>query len=42
MVTGHRDWNMLRRYTQLRAEDFHRKPGGVNVVPLHGERSARV
>lgn len=24
MVTGHRDWNMLRRYTQLRAEDFHR------------------
>jgi integrase len=26
LVTGHRDWNMLRRYTQLRAEDFHRPP----------------
>jgi integrase len=24
LVTGHKDWNMLRRYTQLRAEDFHR------------------
>jgi integrase len=23
-VTGHKDWNMLRRYTQLRAEDLHR------------------
>ena len=36
LVTGHRDWNMLRRYTQLRAEDFH-KP--ANVVPLHGTRA---
>jgi integrase len=26
LVTGHRDWNMLRRYTQLRAEDFHQPP----------------
>jgi len=25
LVTGHKDWNMLRRYTQLRAEDFHRR-----------------
>jgi integrase len=25
LVTGHKDWNMLRRYTQLRAEDFHRQ-----------------
>jgi integrase len=43
MVTDHRDWNMLRRYTQLRAEDFHRKPGdgGANVVPFHVERSVR-
>src|SRR5262249_58556135 len=24
LVTGHKDWNMLRRYTQLRAEDFHK------------------
>jgi integrase len=26
LVSGHRDWNMLRRYTQLRAEDLHREP----------------
>lgn len=24
LVSGHRDWNMLRRYTQLKAEDLHR------------------
>jgi integrase len=23
LVTGHKDWNMLRRYTQLRAENLH-------------------
>ena len=23
LVTGHRDWSMLRRYVQLRAEDLH-------------------
>jgi integrase len=38
LVTGHRDWNMLRRYTQLRAEDFAPKapePGASqNVVPF--------
>lgn len=26
LVTGHRDWNMLRRYTQLKAADLHRSP----------------
>jgi integrase len=26
LVTGHKDWNMLRRYTQLRAESLHRTP----------------
>jgi integrase len=37
LVSGHRDWNVLRRYTQLRAEDLHRDlPGGDGkVVPLH-------
>jgi integrase len=44
LVTGHRDWNMLRRYTQLRAEDFNRAasvPGSAhNVVPLKGQRMA--
>ncbi|MEM1176045.1 MAG: site-specific integrase [Pseudomonadota bacterium] len=24
LVTGHKDWKMLQRYTQLRAEDLHR------------------
>lgn len=24
LVTGHKDWKQLRRYTQLRAEDLHR------------------
>jgi integrase len=42
LVTGHRDWNMLRRYTQLRAEDFHRPPpdsdAADKIVPLHGQR----
>jgi integrase len=41
LVTGHRDWNMLRRYTQLKAEDFHRKPsksGAENVVPFRADK----
>jgi integrase len=48
LVTGHRDWNMLRRYTQLRAEDLHRAqqfggPAGApdgnrKVVPLRTSR----
>lgn len=25
LVTGHKDWNMLRRYTHLRAKDLHAK-----------------
>jgi integrase len=32
LVTGHKDWNMLRRYTQLRAEDFH-KPETAASTP---------
>jgi integrase len=42
LVTGHRDWNMLRRYTQLRAEDFHRPPTPDNekIVPFTPERAA--
>jgi integrase len=30
LVTGHRSWNMLRRYTHLRAEDLHRSEAGPN------------
>jgi integrase len=26
LVSGHRDWAMLRRYTHVRAEDLHRPP----------------
>jgi integrase len=45
LMTGHRDWNMLRRYTQLRAENLHRfesttSPSAENVVPLRGQRMA--
>jgi hypothetical protein len=24
LVSGHRDWKMLRRYTQVKAKDLHR------------------
>jgi integrase len=45
LVTGHRDWNMLRRYTQLRAEDFHQPPhAGTDVgakTRSHSKRVAR-
>jgi integrase len=41
LVTGHKDWNMLRRYTQLRAEDFHRPaPPAEKIVPFPPERAA--
>lgn len=26
LVSGHRDWNMLRRYTHLKPESLHREP----------------
>lgn len=28
LVSGHKSWNNLRRYAQLRPEDLHRAPGG--------------
>ncbi len=42
LVSGHRDWSMLRRYVQLRGEDLHdvldglmeRSSGYANVVEL--------
>ena len=33
LVSGHRDWNMLRRYTKLRPESLHRDLP-ANVVPM--------
>ncbi|SIT43781.1 Phage integrase [Paraburkholderia piptadeniae] len=31
LVSGHRDWKMLRRYTQVRARDLHRDPVGAQT-----------
>ena len=31
LVSGHKSWNNLRRYAQLRPEDLHRGPGGPAV-----------
>jgi integrase len=47
LITGHRDWNMLRRYTQLRAAHVHevharmegRATAADNVVPIAMGRS---
>jgi integrase len=33
LVSGHRDWNMLRRYTKLRPETLHRDLP-ANLVPM--------
>lgn len=39
LVSGHRDWQQLRRYTQLEAKDLHRTPLEPvdNVIPLRSE-----
>jgi hypothetical protein len=34
LVSGHRDWKMLARYTQIKAKDLHRDR--ANVVSLRG------
>lgn len=31
LVSGHRDWKMLARYTQIKAKDLHRAPAGATV-----------
>jgi integrase len=38
LVSGHRDWNMLRRYTKLKPETLHRTPASAegNVVAFPG------
>jgi integrase len=44
LVSGHRDWSMLRRYTNLKGEDLHGVLEGLmgggngNVVALRGPR----
>ena len=36
LVTGHKSWNMLRRYTQLRPEDLHRAVAAEQAAPPDG------
>ncbi|WP_328514672.1 site-specific integrase [Ralstonia solanacearum] len=39
LVSGHRDWKMLRRYTQIRARDLHRtRPQSEPVSTPHRGR----
>ncbi|NHR08368.1 site-specific integrase [Chromobacterium haemolyticum] len=45
LVTGHKNWNMLRRYTQLRPASLHHKPAaanlaGADVMPKQESRKA--
>jgi integrase len=38
LVTGHRDWKMLKRYTHLRPEDLHRLVGRASFDRLSDKR----
>ncbi|MCP1290894.1 site-specific integrase [Chromobacterium sp. S0633] len=47
LVTGHKNWNTLRRYTQLRPASLHHKPaaanlGGTPVAPLESKRAVGI
>lgn len=43
LLTGHKTWSMLRRYTDIKPEDVHAivppTPGGGKVVPLNKKRA---
>lgn len=39
LVTGHKDWKMLRRYTNLKPESLHPKS---NVVDLNNELTPEI
>ena len=41
LVTGHRDWNMLRRYTQLRAAHLHEVHARLEVLHRAVRRKRR-
>jgi integrase len=41
LVTGHRDWKMLKRYTNLRPEDLHRLTIGPTVLSGSGNEDHR-
>ena len=38
LVSGHKDWNQLRRYTNLKAESLHAGP--VSRAPLENKKPA--
>jgi hypothetical protein len=40
LVTGHRDWKMLKRYTNLRPEDLHRLAASKPQAEGAGQESA--
>ena len=40
LVTGHRDWKMLKRYTHLKPEDLHRKGASRPETPGAAQPSA--
>lgn len=43
LVTGHRDWKMLKRYTNLRPEDLHRARVPTSVAAaINGQAKARI
>lgn len=36
LVSGHQNWNSLKRYTNLKPEDLHRGPAGAPAKPARG------
>lgn len=40
LVSGHRDWKMLARYTQIRAKDLHRDRSRASAAPLQRDTAA--
>ncbi len=41
LVTGHKDWRQLQRYTQLRPEDLHALDGPASAALVPAKRTAR-
>jgi len=40
LVSGHRDWKQLQRYTQIKAKNLHRKDDPAKVAPKRAPRPA--
>jgi len=41
LISGHRDWGMLKRYTHLRAVDLHRRPTKRDDAPAPAAPTAK-